>query len=82
MAGLLATSHYCTTYIKTGLFGVSKMGRDTLTRKATRAVIRTDEKVSDIRNLLSDISMKLCYLIRKSGLGDETGKGDYFGQTS
>ena len=40
------------------------MGRDTLERKATRAVIRIDEKVSDIKNILSDLSMKVCYLIK------------------
>jgi hypothetical protein len=46
------------------------MGRDTLERKATRAVIRMDEKVSDICNTLYDINLKLCHIIKS--------KNDYY----
>jgi len=38
------------------------MGRDTLERKALRAIIRIDEKVSDICNTLYDIGLKLCHI--------------------
>jgi hypothetical protein len=40
------------------------MGRDTLERKALRAIIRMDEKVSDIRNTLYDMGLKLCHIIK------------------
>lgn len=50
------------------------MGRDTLERKATRAVIRMDEKVSDIRNTLYDINMKLCHIIKSKKTYYETGE--------
>ena len=50
------------------------MGRDTLERKATRAVIRMDEKISDIRDALHDVSMKLCHMIRREKPYYETGE--------
>ncbi len=50
------------------------MGRDTLERKATRAVIRIDEKVSDINNTLYDINMKLCHIIKSKNAYYETGE--------
>ena len=57
------------------------MGRDTLERKATRAVIRMDEKISDISNTLYDISMELCHIIRREKPYYETGDTvDYSGK--
>jgi len=55
------------------------MGRDTLERKALRAVIRMDEKVSDISNTLYDISLKLCHMIKSKGSYYTEKEGDgYF----
>lgn len=55
------------------------MGRDTLEHKATRAVIRMDEKVSDIRNTLYDINLKLCHIIKnKKAYYDSAKEDSYF----
>lgn len=54
------------------------MGRDTLERKATRAVIRMDEKVSDIRNTLYDINLKLCHIIKNKKAYYESAKEDSY----
>ena len=52
------------------------MGRDTLERKATRAVIRIDEKVSDIRNTLYDLNLKLCHIIKSKKIYYDPAKED------
>ena len=54
------------------------MGRDTLERKATRAVIRMDEKVSDICNTLYDINLKLCHIIKNKNAYYDSSKDDYY----
>lgn len=42
-------------------------GKENLETKARKAVIRIEKKVNDIDNILRDLSMKLCYIIRKKG---------------
>ena len=54
------------------------MGRDTLERKATRAVIRMDEKVSDICNTLYNMNLKLCHIIKTKNEYHHSSKDDYY----
>jgi len=43
---------------------------ENLETKAAKAVFKIERKVSDIDNVLRDLSMKLCHIIRR--------KGDYY----
>ena len=40
------------------------MTKKDLETKAMKAVIRIDKKVTDIKNVLHDLSMKLCHIIK------------------
>lgn len=40
------------------------MVKDYLEKKAIRAILNIEDKVKDISNILSDLSMKLCHIIR------------------
>ncbi len=40
------------------------MPKENLETKSRKAVIRIDKKVNDIGNMLRDLNMKLCYVIR------------------
>jgi hypothetical protein len=41
-----------------------KMPKEKLETKARKAVIRIDTKINDISNMLRDLNMKLCYVIK------------------
>lgn len=43
------------------------MVKETLEAKAGKAVIRIERKVNDIGNVLRDLSMKLCHVIKYKG---------------
>ncbi len=40
------------------------MPKDYLETKIKKAIINIDKNVSDIKNVLGDLSMKLCYIIK------------------
>ncbi|MBW1666978.1 MAG: hypothetical protein JRJ66_02775 [Deltaproteobacteria bacterium] len=40
------------------------MTKKDLETQAKKAVLKIEEKVTDIKNLMSDMSMKLCYIIK------------------
>ena len=40
------------------------MTQKDLETKALKAVVRIDKKVTDIKNLLHDLNMKLCHIIK------------------
>lgn len=42
------------------------MTKDNLETKARKAVLRIEDKVTDIDNVLRDVSMKLCYIVEKN----------------
>ena len=44
-----------------------KMTKENLEAKAGKAVLRIEKKVNDIGNVLRDLSMKLCYVIKYKG---------------
>lgn len=46
------------------------MAKESLETKADKAVLRIERKVTDIGNVLRDLSMKLCHVIKY--------KGDYY----
>jgi len=46
------------------------MTKEDLETKARKAILAIKDKVADIDNVLRDLSMKLCYIIKH--------KGDYF----
>ena len=46
------------------------MAKEDLETKARRAVLRIEKKVTDIGNVVRDLSMKLCHIIKH--------KGDYY----
>ena len=48
------------------------MTKDDLETKARKAVLRIEKKVTDMSNVLYDVSAKLCHLIRC--------KNDYYSQ--
>ena len=50
------------------------MAKDNLETKSKKAVIAIKEKVTDISNVLYDLSMKLCHIIKY--------KKDYFSQSN
>lgn len=41
------------------------MAKESLETKTRKAVIKIEKKVTDISNILRDVSMKLCYVIKK-----------------
>jgi len=40
------------------------MVKDNLERKALKAVLNIEKKVVDINNILNDLSLKLCHIIK------------------
>lgn len=40
------------------------MNKENLETKAKKAVLKIEEKITDMANILNDLSMKLCYLIK------------------
>ena len=40
------------------------MAKENLETKARKAVIKIEKKVTDMSNVLRDVSMKLCYIIK------------------
>ncbi len=40
------------------------MPKENLETKSRKAVIRIDKKVNDISNMMRDLNMKLCYMIK------------------
>ncbi len=56
------------------------MTKENLETKAKKAVLKIEEKVADITNILYDISSKLCYLIKdRRSYQDMLEGDDYFG---
>ena len=54
------------------------MAKDYLEKKARKAVINIEDKVTDISNVLYDINMKLCYIIKnKRSYSDMFDGNDY-----
>jgi hypothetical protein len=49
------------------------MAKESLETKARKAVLAIKDKVTNIDNVLRDLSMKLCYIIKHKGLG-----GNYY----
>lgn len=43
------------------------MAKENLETKADKAVLRIERKVTDIDNVLRDLSMKLCHVIKYKG---------------
>ena len=43
------------------------MTKEDLETRAGKAVLRIEKKVNDIGNVLRDLSMKLCYVIKYKG---------------
>lgn len=43
------------------------MAKENLETKARKAVLRIEQKVADMDNVLRDLSMKLCHVIRYKG---------------
>jgi len=43
------------------------MAKEDLETKARRAVLRIEKKVTDIDNVVRDLSMKLCHIIKHKG---------------
>jgi hypothetical protein len=41
------------------------MAKESLETKARKSIFRIENKVRDIDNVLRDLSMKLCYIIKK-----------------
>lgn len=54
------------------------MPRDKLDTKAIKAIIHIDKTLSSISDVLNDLSMKLCYIIKdKQSYYDMTHGNDY-----
>jgi len=43
------------------------MAKEDLETKSRKAVLRIDKKVTDMNNILRDLSMKVCHVIRYKG---------------
>ena len=41
------------------------MENDNLEKRVKKAVLKIEKKVSEINNVMNDLSMKLCHLIRR-----------------
>jgi hypothetical protein len=54
------------------------MVKDYLERKARKAVVNIEDKVTDISNVLYDINMKLGYIIKKKPSYSETFDGNNY----
>ena len=40
------------------------MPKENLETKALKAILKIDKKITDINNVLTDLSMKLCHIIK------------------
>jgi hypothetical protein len=54
------------------------MSKEKLETKALKAVVSIDNKITDITNILRDLSMKLCYIIKdKKHFYDDISHNNY-----
>ncbi len=54
------------------------MPKENLETKARKAVLKIEKKVTDIYSLLSDVSLKLCHLIKKNGYYGLSERNNYY----
>ena len=54
------------------------MAKENLETKARKAVLSIDKKVKDMTNILYDLSMKLCHLIKSKTGYDRLSGGDHY----
>lgn len=53
-----------TNYLKALFLEINKMAKDDLETRAYKAVLSIRSKVTDISNVLNDLNMKVCHMLR------------------
>ena len=73
-------SYPCTTYLNHDIFlHLKKMTKEDLETRSKKAVLKIEKRITHINNVLNDLSLKLCHIIKsQKDYYSPTRRNDYY----